>query len=163
MSNTSTRATFLARKPSYSKFLVSIDQNNLFGLFRFLRLTREETRAFNVIADDSNGVTCLSLDRQYYHQLIKDPQLSSLKRQESIKMYKRAQTQLLSLADEEELDLVDIRLAEFEILGILGVGGFGRVELVRNTRDLRTYALKTLKKQHIVETKQQDHVLNERK
>ena len=116
-----------------------------------------------MIADDSNGVTCLSLDRQYYHQLIKDPQLSSLKRQESIKMYKRAQTQLLSLADEEELDLVDIRLAEFEILGILGVGGFGRVELVRNTRDLRTYALKTLKKQHIVETKQQDHVLNERK
>lgn len=42
------------------------------------------------------------------------------------------------------------------------MGGFGRVELVRNTRDLRTYALKTLKKEHIVKTKQQDHVMNER-
>lgn len=77
-------------------------------------------------------------------------------------MYKRAQTQLLKMDDEEDLDLVNIRLSEFEILGILGVGGFGRVELVRNQRDLRTYALKTLKKQHIVQTKQQDHVLSER-
>jgi cGMP-dependent protein kinase 1 len=77
-------------------------------------------------------------------------------------MYKRAQTQHLNLEDEEELDLVDIRLSEFEILGTLGVGGFGRVELVKNTRDSRTYALKILKKQHVVETKQQDHVLNER-
>ncbi len=77
-------------------------------------------------------------------------------------MYKRAQTQQLNLEDEEELDLSDIRLSEFEVLGTLGVGGFGRVELVKNSRDQRTYALKILKKQHVVETKQQDHVLNER-
>ena len=77
-------------------------------------------------------------------------------------MYKRAQTQLLEIDDDDELDLIDIRLSEFEILGTLGLGGFGRVELVRNMRDMRTYALKVLKKQHIVETKQQDHVLNER-
>ena len=50
----------------------------------------------------------------------------------------------------------------FEILGTLGTGGFGRVELVRHEGHHRTYALKVLKKQHIVETKQQDHVLNER-
>jgi cGMP-dependent protein kinase len=122
---------------------------------------REETRGFNVVADDPNGVTCLVLDRQTYNQYFNDPQ-STLKRHESIKMYKRAQTQHLNLEDEEELDLVDIRLSEFEILGTLGVGGFGRVELVKNTRDSRTYALKILKKQLVVETKQQDHVLNER-
>ena len=77
-------------------------------------------------------------------------------------MYKRAQTQLLTTEDEDELNLTGIRLSEFEVLGTLGVGGFGRVELVRNQRDLRTYALKVLKKQYVVETKQQDHVLNER-
>ncbi len=66
------------------------------------------------------------------------------------------------MEDDDELDMVDIKLKEFEVLGVLGVGGFGRVELVRNTRDLRTYALKTLKKEHIVKTKQQDHVMNER-
>ena len=77
-------------------------------------------------------------------------------------MYKRAQTQLIRADDDDVLDFSDIRLSEFKVLGILGVGGFGRVELVRNTRDLRTYALKTLKKEHIVKTKQQDHVINER-
>ena len=116
-----------------------------------------------MIADDPNGVSCLVLDRQSYDQLFQnDPQLNSMKRHNSLKMYKRAQTQLLEVEDDEELDLVDIRLSEFEVLGTLGLGGFGRVELVRNTRDMRTYALKVLKKQHIVETKQQDHVLNER-
>jgi cGMP-dependent protein kinase len=116
------------------------------------------------VADDPNGVTCLVLDRQTYNQLLNDPQMPSTKREGSTKMYKRAQTQLLAEIedDEDELDLSGIRLAEFEIIGTLGVGGFGRVELVRNTRDSRTYALKVLKKQHIVETKQQDHVLNER-
>ena len=115
-----------------------------------------------MIADDPNGVSCLALDRQSYSLLLNDPELSNFKREESFKKYKRAQTQLLSVNDEEELDLVGIRLSEFEILSTLGVGGFGRVELVRNTRDLRTYALKILKKQYIVETKQQDHVINER-
>jgi cGMP-dependent protein kinase 1 len=118
-----------------------------------------------VIADDENGVSCLTLDQHSYNQLVnKDPELVNLKRQNSIKMYKRAQTQLLkpSSIDEDELDLSGIKLSEFEILGTLGVGGFGRVELVKNMRDSRTYALKVLKKQHIVATKQQDHVLNER-
>lgn len=122
------------------------------------------------MVDDPNGVTCLVLDRQTYNQLLNDttPE-SALKRSGSTKLYKRAQTTSHVLAEtgpdeeeEEELALNGIRLAEFEIIGTLGVGGFGRVELVRNTRDQRTYALKVLRKQHVVETKQQDHVLNER-
>lgn len=118
-----------------------------------------------MIADDPNGVSCLVLDRQSYDQLFQlynDPQMNNLKRNSSLKMYKRAQTQLISIEDDEELDLDDVRLSEFEIVGTLGLGGFGRVELVRNSRDMRTYALKVLKKQHIVQTKQQDHILNER-
>lgn len=126
-------------------------------------------------SDDPNGVTCLVLDRQTYKQLLNDTitdgSVAASKRAGgSTKQYKRAQTTSHVLAnealdedDEEEMmGLAGIRLAEFEIIGTLGVGGFGRVELVRNTRDLRTYALKVLKKQHVVETKQQDHVLNER-
>ena len=44
----------------------------------------------------------------------------------------------------------------------LGVGGFGRVELVQDTRNARKYGLKQMKKQHIVAMKQQEHVMNER-
>ncbi len=52
-------------------------------------LIREETRPFNVIADDPNGVTCLVLDRQSYHEMIAD-ELSRLKRDESVR-YARKQ------------------------------------------------------------------------
>jgi hypothetical protein len=44
----------------------------------------EETRPFNVIADDPNGVTCLVLDRQSYREMMAD-ELSRLKREESFK------------------------------------------------------------------------------
>ncbi len=112
--------------------------------------------------DDANGLSCLVLDRQTYTQFFGESAQSNLKRQESTR-YKRTQTQQQLLEeDEEEPDYSGVRLSEFEILGTLGVGGFGRVELVRNTKNLHTYALKVLKKQHIVQTKQQDHVLNER-
>lgn len=102
------------------------------------------------MTDDPNGVTCLVLDRQTYNQLLNDTTTeTTVKRTGSTKLYKRAQTASHVLTEvgfdeeeEEELGLAGIRLAEFEIIGTLGVGGFGRVELVRNTRDQRTYALK---------------------
>ena len=49
---------------------------------------REETRPFNVIADDPNGVTCLVLDRQSYREMIAN-ELSRLKREESFKYPRR--------------------------------------------------------------------------
>lgn len=50
-------------------------------------------------------------------------------------------------------------------LATLGIGGFGRVLLVKHTKDtnLNVFALKQMKKVHIVETKQEEHVFNERK
>ena len=44
----------------------------------------EETRPFNVIADDPNGVTCLVLDRQSYREMIAD-ELSRIKRNETVR------------------------------------------------------------------------------
>merc|ERR1712242_550669 len=50
-----------------------------------------------------------------------------------------------------------------EVVATLGVGGFGRVELVKcRKKPGVTYALKCLKKQHIVETQQQEHVFSEK-
>nr|VZH95894.1 unnamed protein product [Spirometra erinaceieuropaei] len=48
-------------------------------------------------------------------------------------------------------------------VAILGIGGFGRVELVVWKRDqTKSFALKCMKKQHIVETRQQEHIFSER-
>ncbi|CAF0957572.1 unnamed protein product [Adineta ricciae] len=116
-------------------------------------LQSEETRPFNVIADDSNGVTCLVLDRQSYREMIAN-ELSRLKREESFKYPRRN--------IDDERDLKNLRLVDIEIISTLGVGGFGRVELVRDIRNSNKYSLKQMKKQHIVALKQQEHVMNER-
>ena len=57
----------------------------------------------------------------------------------------------------------DVHLDDLHVLATLGVGGFGRVELVKCKKyPLQTFALKCMKKQHIVETHQEDHVYSER-
>jgi len=66
------------------------------------------------------------------------------------------------MEDEEEEDVCEkYKLTDFKKLATLGVGGFGRVDLVKHRASGHTYALKSLKKQHIVETKQQEHVVSE--
>lgn len=56
-----------------------------------------------------------------------------------------------------------IKLDDLEVVATLGIGGFGRVELVQYVHDPSlTFALKCLKKQHIVDTQQQDHIYSER-
>jgi cGMP-dependent protein kinase len=55
-------------------------------------------------------------------------------------------------------------LHELLAVGTLGVGGFGRVELVQYKRDKNlTFALKCLKKSYVVEQQQEEHAFNEKK
>lgn len=57
----------------------------------------------------------------------------------------------------------DIRLSDLVVKSTLGVGGFGRVELVTLRSDPeKSFALKKLKKKVMVEQQQQEHVLNEK-
>lgn len=54
-----------------------------------------------------------------------------------------------------------IRLKELKLIGILGIGGYGRVELVQY-KGRETFALKCLKKYEMLEQQQQKHVFNEK-
>ncbi|XP_019350457.2 cGMP-dependent protein kinase 1 isoform X2 [Alligator mississippiensis] len=61
-------------------------------------------------------------------------------------------------------DLAPVRYEDGEQQGltvILGTGGFGRVELVRRGAEL--FALKRIRKDHVVRTRQQEHVRTERR
>ncbi|ESO03016.1 hypothetical protein HELRODRAFT_187100 [Helobdella robusta] len=62
------------------------------------------------------------------------------------------------------LEPQDIRsVADLKLVATIGIGGFGRVDLVQPLHDTnRSFALKRMKKSHIVETRQQEHILNER-
>lgn len=56
-----------------------------------------------------------------------------------------------------------VELKDLAIIGTMGVGGFGRVELVRYMPNKSlTFALKCLKKVEMVQQQQQEHAFNER-
>ena len=55
------------------------------------------------------------------------------------------------------------KFVDLELRRILGVGTFGRVKLVVHKPTGQTYALKCMRKAQVVATKQQLHVLNEKK
>lgn len=57
----------------------------------------------------------------------------------------------------------EVKLTDLRIIATLGVGGFGRVELVQIQNDSsRSFALKKMKKAQIVETRQQQHIMSEK-
>jgi len=58
---------------------------------------------------------------------------------------------------------VKCKLDEFVEIGCLGVGAFGRVTLVEDPQDKSVYALKRVRKNRIVETSQQEHIINEKR
>lgn len=133
-------------------------------------LIKEDKRTANIIAM-SPGVECLTLDRDSFTQLIgnfcEEIHFKDYGDQKRIFASKGEQIQPTASAPlgETKQEMLDIDLWDLEVVATLGIGGFGRVELVKCEKNgnLRTFALKCLKKKHIVETKQEEHVYNERK
>eukprot|EP00118_Oscarella_pearsei_P013533 m.109085 g.109085 ORF g.109085 m.109085 type:complete len:687 (+) comp37339_c0_seq4:105-2165(+) len=118
-------------------------------------LISEEKRTANVKA--KTVVTCLTLDRRDFQQFFGE--IEDLKKR--IPDYKDPKVE----KDQPELDPVykKMKLEDLEVMNTLGMGGFGRVELVSLKHDkTMSYALKCLKKKHIVETRQQEHIFSEK-
>ncbi|KAL5102990.1 cGMP-dependent protein kinase isozyme 2 form cD4/T1/T3A/T3B [Taenia crassiceps] len=119
-------------------------------------LKNEDVRTANIIAAYPNGVDCLVLDRESYELLAGD--LGFLERHYSDEDLLEHQ-----MEKSASLEVWNKSLQDLSVVATLGVGGFGRVELVYFGKDTsRTFALKKLKKHHIVLTKQEEHVMNER-
>ncbi|KAK2149404.1 hypothetical protein LSH36_454g06009 [Paralvinella palmiformis] len=140
------------KKTSEEAVLRTLQKGDFFGE---RALQNEEVRTANIVADNKDGVDCLCLDRDSYTQLISSLGEVSLRQYEDEKKDR--------LADIPE-DILSLRLHDFCVISTIGIGGFGRVDLVqvKNDPTKRTYALKQLKKHHIVETRQQEHIMNEK-
>lgn len=50
----------------------------------------------------------------------------------------------------------------FDIISVIGRGAYAKVLLTRFKKDSQLYAVKVLKKQYILENKQQDQIMMER-
>lgn len=64
------------------------------------------------------------------------------------------------VSDKQNED--EIQFEDLKTVATLGVGGFGRVNLVKHFDTEKVFALKILNKAHVKEMNQQEHVLNER-
>lgn len=118
-------------------------------------LQTEDVRSANIIAYDSEGVDCLVLEREAYNRLIR--KLDVIHKTYDEGDFPEIVIDLPSYLSSATLD-------SFKTVATLGVGGFGRVELVQMRNDAqRTFAMKKMKKQHIVDTNQQEHILNEKR
>ncbi|XP_006630438.3 cGMP-dependent protein kinase 1 isoform X1 [Lepisosteus oculatus] len=116
-------------------------------------LQGEDIRTANVIA--AEAVTCLVIDRDSFKHLIGG--LEDV----SNKAYEDAEAK--AKYEAENAFFSNLKLADFNIIDTLGVGGFGRVELVQLKSDeAKTFAMKILKKRHIVDTRQQEHIRSEK-
>ncbi|CAH8661444.1 unnamed protein product [Schistosoma guineensis] len=142
-----------------------------------------EKRSANVISAEG-GVHLLSLDRSNFIYLIGDLNEFKSKTYDDINRSSTGITSINYQQSEEYLgkeeivstpqtveqieskDLlssVKIDKDDLERITVLGVGGFGCVELVVWTKNRnKTFALKRMKKQHIVHTRQQEHICSER-
>lgn len=153
-------------------------------------LLSEDLRTASILALES-GVNCLVIERENFLSFIGD--LDSIKEKDYGDLERKAAApknqqrpasgnlaendqnnnveQLVPTIEKPRTHTEIIRaefetksLTGFKLLSTLGMGGFGRVELIQDKDDKKkTYALKCLIKQHVVETKQQEHVFNEKK
>ncbi|XP_026865233.2 cGMP-dependent protein kinase 1 isoform X1 [Electrophorus electricus] len=116
-------------------------------------LQGEDIRTANVIA--AEAVTCLVIDRDSFKHLIGGLEDVSNKGYEDVGAKARYEA--------ENAFFSSLKLVDFNIIDTLGVGGFGRVELVQlKSEETKTFAMKILKKRHIVDTRQQEHIRSEK-
>nr|XP_042902919.1 cGMP-dependent protein kinase, isozyme 2 forms cD4/T1/T3A/T3B [Parasteatoda tepidariorum] len=131
------------------KFIRYLEKGDFFGE---KALQSEDVRTANIIADDPEGVTCLVIDRVAFNQLISN--INEIKE-------KNYDENLVKRSMDE--GLMKMKLTDLHYITTLGVGGFGRVELVHIKNDPgRAFALKVMKKAQIVETRQQIHIKSEK-
>ncbi|KAL4623062.1 cGMP-dependent protein kinase 1-like isoform X1 [Arapaima gigas] len=131
--------------------LSTLSKGNWFGE---QALQGEDVRTASVIA--VGDVTCLVVDRETFKQLIGVLEDAGKKVNES--------DETKSRLEAEAGFFSCLSLDDLKVVGTLGIGGFSRVELVHLKSDpSRSFAMKVLKKHHIVNTSQQGHILSERK
>ncbi|CAL1279543.1 unnamed protein product [Larinioides sclopetarius] len=144
------KVTMRSPESDEEKFIRYLQRGDFFGE---KALQGEDVRTANIVADDADGVTCLVIDRDYFNRLISN--INEIRE----KNYDEIQTVKRKIDD----DILKLKLSDLRIVTTLGVGGFGRVELVQVANDpTKAFALKIMKKAQIVETRQQQHIMSEK-
>ncbi|XP_029926481.1 cGMP-dependent protein kinase 2 isoform X1 [Myripristis murdjan] len=141
-------------------------------------LISEDVRSANIICNE-NDTQCLVVDRDNFNQMVGTYEELQAYLKQYVEELSRSderrhalpQSPQIDSADAQELRKLRERTAllpshqpfqELEVVATLGMGGFGRVELVKLKDESITFALKCVKKKHIVDTRQQEHIYSEK-
>ncbi|XP_076626796.1 cGMP-dependent protein kinase, isozyme 1 [Colletes latitarsis] len=138
--------------------LVVLSRGQYFGEKALYDDEGDNRRHANAIAL-APGVECLTLDSTSFFNYLGG--LDEIRNKDWVAEYEKQKRSLTPRKWTNEYS--KITLNDLETRGTLGVGGFGRVELVTLQSDPnKSFALKKLKKKVMVEQQQQEHVLNEK-
>ncbi|XP_040439614.1 cGMP-dependent protein kinase 2 [Falco naumanni] len=143
-------------------------------------LISDDVRSANVIADEYD-VECLVIDRETFNQTVGtyeelqtylEGYVANLAQADE-KRHAKGRSFCGQLTKEVSLEMIELKekVSQFppspfqnlEVVTTLGVGGFGRVELVKVKNENMAFAMKCIKKKHVVDTKQQEHIYSEKK
>uniref|UniRef100_A0A8D3B106 cGMP-dependent protein kinase n=1 Tax=Scophthalmus maximus TaxID=52904 RepID=A0A8D3B106_SCOMX len=138
-------------------------------------LISEDVRSANIICNESD-THCLVVDRDNFNQMVGtyDELQACLK--EYVEELSRSDERRNALSSHTKKEAQELRrlreriallpphqpFQELEVVATLGMGGFGRVELVKLKDEDTAFALKCIKKRHIVDTRQQEHIYSEK-
>ncbi|XP_077087425.1 cGMP-dependent protein kinase 2 isoform X2 [Siphateles boraxobius] len=143
-------------------------------------LISDDVRSANIIADE-DGVECLVIDREtfsqtvgtfdelkkylqsYVENLAQDDKKRNAKSGSCTPPTTPVSHDMIELKETESSFASTIPFSCLEVIATLGVGGFGRVELVKVKHENVTFALKCIKKRHIVDNRQEEHIYSERR
>ncbi|XP_050076806.1 cGMP-dependent protein kinase, isozyme 2 forms cD5/T2 isoform X3 [Anopheles maculipalpis] len=144
------RVTIRQPDTQEEKFIRTLGKGDFFGE---KALQGDDLRTANIICDSPEGVTCLVIDRDTFIQLISYlDEIQNRYNDEGVSERKKIYEEFR-----------EVKLSDLRVISTLGVGGFGRVELVQLAQDKsRSFALKQMKKAQIVETRQQQHIMSEK-
>jgi cGMP-dependent protein kinase len=168
INNGQVRVTQLIDGDSEPKEIRILKQGDFFGERALLG---EEVRTASIIAMNP-GVEVLTLDRESFLKLIGDLEAlkkdyGDIQRRATLSARAAGASQLAqevpspTKSPEFSSEFAGVQLRHLKRIATLGVGGFGRVELVCINGDKsKTFALKALKKKHIIDTRQQEHIFS---
>merc|ERR1719498_1384307 len=80
-----------------------------------------------------------------------------------VKGYDRQQATGTDQQNDENVLDKSLKFEDMQVIGTLGKGSFGHVQLVKHKTSGQTYALKAISKQQIVDTHQQEHIVSEKR
>jgi len=127
------------------------------GFFGERALLTNEPRAATITC--ASELECLTLSREDFTTLL-GPLEDIMQR--NMEEYEKPEAERKPIGYKAPSENV-CKLEEFKIVGILGRGAFGTVKLVTDPNTNKSYALKAIRKNQVVELGQQSHILNEKK